>query len=162
MVWEEKEGLMRLNDWKLWTVLVVVLFLGGLGYYFRPVVEEGVIAAKSITGERNNVHYTIIRFHELGVNPKIDDWETLFPNTTKISEEVESELKTRIQESISGIRVYVDIKYLVSIRTEDVTMAYFVSREDFNKVDPGDTVKFKILRRRDPTVKIIEVIAQGE
>ena len=43
-----------------------------------------------------------------------------------------------------------------------VTMAYFVSREDFNKVDPGDTVKFKILRRRDPTVKIIEVMAQGE
>jgi len=146
------------------TALLFVVLIGAVSIYYalKPIKAEGVIAAKSITGERNNVHYTIIRFHELGVNPKIDDWETLFPNTTKISEEVESELKARIQDSISGIRVYVDIKYLVSIRTEDVTMAYFVSREDFNKVDPGDTMKFKILRRRDPTVKIIEVMAQGE
>ena len=140
----------------LWLIFVASILTMFLGYYFRPVVGEGVVAAKSITGEQEGAVHTIIRFYETGVNTNINDWESLFPNTTKISEEVESELKTRIQASISGIRVYVDIKYLVSIRTEDMTMAYFVSREDFNKVDPGDNVKFKILRKRDPTIKIIE------
>lgn len=47
-VLECKRGLMRLNNWKLWTVLAVIL-IGGLGYYFRPVVEEGVVAAKAIS-----------------------------------------------------------------------------------------------------------------
>lgn len=48
-VLEFKRGLMRFNDWKLWTVLAGVLFLGGLGCCFRPVVEEGFVAAKSIS-----------------------------------------------------------------------------------------------------------------
>ena len=120
-------------------------------YYFRPVVEEGVVAAKSITGERNNVAYTIIRFHELGFNPKIDDWKSLFPNTTKISEEAESQLKTR----------YTDLRYVINVRTKSKTMGYYASKDDFNKVDPGDAVKFKILRKRDPTIKIIKVIGLG-
>jgi len=140
-------------------LLLVVLFgTVSIYYAFKPIKAEGVVAAKSITGEQDGVVHTIIRFNEMGVNTNINDWESLFSNTTKISEEVESELKTRIQASISGIRVYVDIKYLVSIRTEDTTMAYFVSRDDFNKVDPGDNVKFKILRKREPTIKILRVV----
>jgi len=143
---------------KIIAALLFVVLIGtvSLYYAFKPITEQGVVAAKSITSELDGAVHTIIRFYETGVNTNINDWESLFPNTTKISEEVESELKTRIQASISGIRVYVDIKYLVSIRTEDMTMAYFVSREDFNKVDPGDTVKFKILRKRNPTIRIIE------
>ena len=125
----------------LWLILFASILTVCLGYYFRPVVGEGVVAAKSITGERNNVVYTIIRFHELGVNPKINDWKSLFPNTTKISEEAEYQLKTK----------YTDLRYVVNIRTEIKTMGYYVSKDDFNKVDPGDTVKFKILRKRDPS-----------
>ena len=190
---------MRLNDWKLWTVLAAVLFLGGLGYYyFRPIVKEGVVAAKSITGESNNVAYTIIRFHELGVNPNIDDWESLFPiiykilllnlsnpsvespiqvelefddydkaieflgkcnasdikfekiRSTKLSDYVENQLKTR----------YTDLRYVINVRTKK-TMDYYASKDDFNKVEPGDAVKFKILRKRDPTIKIIKVTRES-
>ena len=131
---------------KLWLILFASILTMCLGYYyFRPVVKEGVVAAKSITGERNNVAYMIIRFHELGVNPKIDDWKSLFPNTTKISEETESQLKTR----------YTDLRYVINVRTKIKTMGYYASKDDFNKMDLGDTVKFKILRKRDPTIKII-------
>ncbi|MDH5440030.1 MAG: hypothetical protein OEY31_05455 [Candidatus Bathyarchaeota archaeon] len=136
----------------LWPALFTFILTVCLGYYFRPVVEEGVVAAKSITGERNNVHYTIISFHELGVNPKIDDWESLFPNTTSILEEAESQLKTR----------YTDLRYIINIRGKPKTMGYYASKDDFNKVDPGDAVKFKFLRKKDPTIKIIGVMAQGE
>ena len=130
----------------LWLILFASILTVCLGYYFRPVVGEGVVVAKAINGERNNVAYTIIRFHELGVNPHIDDWKSLFPNTTEISEEAESQLKTR----------YPDLRYIINIRTEIRTMGYYASKDDFNKVDPGDAVKFKILRKRDPTIKIIE------
>ena len=132
----------------LWLILFASILTMCLGYYFRPVVKEGVVAAKAITGVRNNVHYTIIRFHDLGVNPKIDDWESLFPNTTKISEEAECQLKIR----------YTDLRYVINIRRKPKTMGYYASKDDFNKADPGDAVKFKILRKRDPTIKIIKVI----
>ena len=136
------------------TALLFVVLIGAVSIYYalKPVKAEGVVAAKSITGTRENSVYTIIRFHETGVNPKIDDWESLFPNTTRVSEYAESQLKT----------MYTDIRYVINIRRKPKTMGYYASKDDFNKVNPGDAVKFKILRKRDPTVKIIEVIPQGE
>ena len=136
------------------TALLFVALIGAVSIYYalKPVKAEGVVAAKSITGTRENSVYTIIRFHETGVNPKIDDWESLFPNTTRVSEYAESQLKT----------MYTDIRYVINIRRKPKTMGYYASKDDFNKVNPGDAVKFKILRKRDPTVKIIEVIPQGE
>ena len=134
--------------------LLFVVLIGAVSIYYalKPVKAEGVIAAKSITGTKENAVYTIIRFHETGVNPKIDDWESLFPNTTKVSEYTESQLKT----------MYTDLRYVINIRRKPKTMGYYASKDDFNKVDPGDTVKFKILRKRDPSIKIIEVMPQGE
>ena len=139
---------------KIITALLFVVLIGAVSIYYalKPVKAEGVVAAKSITGTRENAVYTIIRFHETGVNPKIDDWESLFPNTTNVSEYAESRLKT----------MYTDVRYVINIRRKPKTMGYYASKDDFNKVDPGDAVKFKILRRRDPTVKIIEVMPQGE
>jgi len=139
---------------KIIATLLFVILIGTVSIYYalKPVKADGVVAAKSITGVRNNVAYTIIRFHELGVNPKIDDWESLFPNTTKVSEFAESQLKTR----------YTDLRYVINIRRKPKTMGYYASKVDFNKVDPGDTVKFKILRKRDPTIKIVRVMQQGE
>jgi len=134
--------------------LLFVVLIGAVSIYYalKPIKAEGVIAAKSITGTKENAVYTIIRFHETGVNPKIDDWESLFPNTTKVSEYTESQLKT----------MYTDLRYVINIRRKPKTMGYYASKDDFNKVDPGDTVKFKILRKRDPSIKIIEVMPQGE
>ena len=134
--------------------LLFVVLIGAVSIYYalKPIKAEGVVAAKSITGTRENSVYTIIRFHETGVNPKIDDWESLFPNTTKVSEHAESQLKT----------MYTDLRYVINIRRKPKTMGYYASKDDFNKVDPGDTVKFKILRKRDPSIKIIEVMPQGE
>jgi len=136
------------------TALLFVVLIGAVSIYYalKPVKAEGVVAAKSITGTRENAVYTIIRFHEIGVNPKIDDWESLFPNTTKVSEHAESQLKT----------MYTDLRYVINIRRKPKTMGYYASKDDFNKVDPGDAVKFKILRKGDPTIKIIEVLPQGE
>ena len=136
------------------TALLFVVLIGAVSIYYalKPIKAEGVVAAKSISGVRNNVCYTIIRFHETGVKPKIDDWRSLFPNTTNVSEYAESQLKT----------MYTDLRYVINIRRKPKTMGYYASKDDFNKVDPGDTVKFKILRKRDPTVKIIGVMPQGE
>ena len=136
------------------TTLLFVALIGAVSIYYalKPVKAEGVVAAKSITGTKENSVYTIIRFHETGVNPKIDDWESLFPNTTKVSEYAESQLKA----------MYTDVRYVINIRRKPKTMGYYASKDDFNKVDPGDAVKFKILRKGDPTIKIIEVLPQGE
>jgi hypothetical protein len=111
------------------------------------VVEQGVIAAKAITGEKEGSVYTIIRFHEMGVNPKISDWRSLFPNTTRMTAQTEAQLEWR----------YTDIRYVVNVRTEIRTMGYYASKDDFNSVDPGDAVRFRILHRRDPTIKIVRV-----
>jgi hypothetical protein len=137
---------------KIIAALLFVVLIGTVSIYyaFKPITAQGVVAAKAINGERKNVAYTIIRFHELGVNPKIDNWESLFPNTTKISEEAENQLKT----TYTDLRFVINVK--TKIKTKSKTMGYYASKDDFNEVDPGDTVKFKILRKRDPTIKIIE------
>ena len=128
--------------------MTAVILVACLGYCLRPVVEEGVVAAKGISGEREGSVYTIIRFHETGVNPKISDWRSLFPNTTRLTAQAEAQLKWR----------YTDIRYIVNVRTEIRTMGYYASKEDFNSVEPGDAVRFRILHRRDPTIKIVEVL----
>lgn len=137
---------------KIIIALLLVVLIGAVSIYyaFKPIKEEGVVAAKAITGTREKAVYTIIRFHETGVNPKIDDWESLFPNTTKVSEYAESQLKT----------IYTDLRYVVNIRRKPKTMGYYASKDDFNKVNPGDAVTFKILRTGDPTVKIMEIASR--
>ena len=37
-------------------------------------------------------------------------------------------------------------------------MAYFVSRDDFNKVDVGDVVRYEIFRFKETKIRILKVI----
>jgi len=58
---------------------------------------------------------------------------------------------------------YSDIKYLVSIRLDSrdpingidkgEALAYFVSKEDFNKMKIGDKVKYEVSRSTVDTIK---------
>ncbi|HUS78401.1 MAG TPA: hypothetical protein VM050_07060 [Patescibacteria group bacterium] len=140
---------MKPEDRTLRLLFIVSALVMLLGFYvIQPVTREGVVAAKSITSERDEASFTIITFHEDGVSSNIEGWEELFPNTTKMSAEVEYQLG-------SG---YDGLRYVINLRTDLQTMGYFASREDFNNVEPGDHVRFQILRGRDPMVKIIRTL----
>jgi len=114
-----------------------------------PIIVEGTVDHKVITGLKGDTSYTIL------VNRMIDNrsWILLkdksygefFPkkdNNTFISKSLEDKMKSE----------YSDIKYLVSIRLDSrdpingidkgEALAYFVSKEDFNKKKIGDKVKY--------------------
>lgn len=135
-------------------ILAVLLFVALIGaasiyYAFKPLTVEGVVDHKAITGEKGNAVYTILVVTDTGIIVKnIGDHGRYFLNSTIVDESLENEIRSE----------YVDIKYVVSVRTEHETMAYFVSREDFHKVDVGDVVKYEVSRFKEPTIRIIEVI----
>jgi len=114
-----------------------------------PIIVEGTVDHKVITGLKGDTSYTIL------VNRMIDNrswillkdksYEEFFSkkdNNTFISKSLEDKMKSE----------YSDIKYLVSIRLDSrdsingidkgEALAYFVSKEDFNKMKIGDKVKY--------------------
>ena len=140
---------------KIIAALLFVVLIGTVSIYyaFKPLTAEGVVDHKAITGEKGNAAYTILVVTDTGTSVKNIGGCRYFLNSTIVDESLEKEIRSE----------YVDITYVVSVRTEYETMAYRVSREDFHKVDPGDTVKFKIvkfklLHKRDDIVRIIRVI----
>lgn len=134
-------------------ILAVLLFVALIGaasiyYAFKPLTADGVVAHKAITGEKGNSVYTILVVTDTGITVKNLGDCRYFLNSTIVDESLENEIRSE----------YVDIKYVVSVRTEHETMAYFVGREDFHKVDVGDMVKYEVSRFKETMIKIIEVI----
>ncbi len=125
-----------------------------------PIIVEGTVDHKVITGLKGDTSYIIL------VNRMIDNrswillkdksYEEFFSkkdNNTFISKSLEDKMKSE----------YSDIKYLVSIRLDSrdpingidkgEALAYFVSKEDFNKMKIGDKVKYEVSRSTVDTIK---------
>lgn len=72
----------------------------------------------------------------------------------------EFEASTAVSEDLAHRLAswYDEVNYLVSVRSGGETMAYFVSREDFNRVDVGCGIRFSVLRFRAASIRVIEVL----
>jgi len=120
-------------------LLAIILAIGivGAGIYlvvFRSAASEGVVDHKTITGTRQGTSYSIVVFTTAGNH--FDDKEVrgLFEETDIVYDAVAAQLEAR----------YDEVFYVVSVRSVDDTVGYFVTRKDFNGVVPGSRIRFNI------------------
>ena len=135
---------------RLLAILVAVVVVG-VGVYFlafKPVVSEGVVDHKTMTGTRDQTSYGIVVFTTTGSQFDDNEVQSLFDETGLVSDEIEGQLDIR----------YDEIFYVVSVRSEGDTVGYFVSREDFNEVVPGSRIRFSVQSRDEWKIKIKKVL----
>lgn len=125
---------------------VLVLAVGYL--VLRPVAVEGVVDHMAVTGVRGSMSSTVVKFTEAGVVVEDGEFEGEFDASAVVSEELAHRLASW----------YDEVSYLVSVRSGGEAMAYFVSREDFNRVDVGCGVRFSVLRFRAASIRVIEIL----
>jgi DNA-directed RNA polymerase subunit E'/Rpb7 len=114
----------------------------------KPEVVEGAVDHKTITGKRNSISHTIVIITDTDLIIKVEEFKEDFKNFTSIDNQLAHRLESW----------YDEIDYLVSVRTNDESMAYFVDREDFNRVAIGDRIRFKILRFKTSTIQITKIL----
>lgn len=142
-------------------IIVVVIAAVSVGaatywYVFSPVIVEGIVDHKAVTGEKDGTTYSILLNTPEGIIVKDEDYEHFFPEKDRnafINKTLEDNMKTE----------YLEINYLVSIRVtskdpinnleENQTLAYFASREDFNTLEIGYKVTYEVERFRTATIK---------
>lgn len=109
----------------------------GAGIYFvalNPVASEGVVDHKTITGTRLGTSYSIVVFTTAGNHFDDKAVRGLLEETDIVNETIAQQLETH----------YDEVFYVMSVRYEDDTIGYFVSRKDFNRVVPGSRIRFKL------------------
>jgi len=138
-------------------VLLVAVVIGAAYYYvFSPVIVEGIVDHKAVTGIKVDTSYDVLLNAPWGIIIKDKDYARFFSEKDRnafINKSLEDEMKTE----------YSEINYLVSIRVSSkdpvnglekgATLAYFVSRDDFNKLRIGDKVKYEVARFQAATIK---------
>ena len=130
-------------------LLTAAVLISAVSYLaFRPTKAEGVVDHKTITGTRDSISYTIIIITDTGVIVKDEEFNEDFMGSNTINETLAHRLDSW----------YDEIHYLISVRTGDETVAYFVSREDFNKVDIGGRIRFIVLRFKTTTIRIMKIL----
>ncbi len=132
------------------TILAAIVAVSAVIYLvaFRTVSSEGVVDHKTITGTRLDTSYSIVVFTTAGNH--FDDKEVrgLFEETDVVNDTVAAQLEAR----------YDEIFYVVSVRSEDDTIGYFVSRRDFNSVVPGSRIRFNIQSPDELKISIKKVL----
>jgi hypothetical protein len=135
---------------RLLGILVAIVVVGAGIYYvaFRPVASEGVVDHKTITGTRDQTSYSIVVFTMAGNH--FDDKEVrgLFDESDIVNDTVAYQLEAR----------YDEVFYVLSIRSGDDTMGYFVSMQDFNMVVPSSRIRFNIQGSDELRISIKKVL----
>ena len=126
-------------------LLAAAALLASAGYLaLRPASAEGVVDHKAITGTRASSSQTIVVITDGGISVK----DAEFQEELGASTAVDDALAHRLDSA------YDEISYIVSVRTGEGTMAYFVTREDYNRVGVGDEIRFEILRFETTAIRI--------
>ena len=130
-------------------LLAAAVLIAALGYLaLRPTSAEGVVDHKAITGTRDSTSYTIMRMTDTGTIVKDSEFEGDFEASTTVDDALAYKLDSR----------YDEVRYIVSVRTGEGTMAYFVTREDYNRTDVDDSIRFEILRFKTTTIRITQIL----
>jgi len=139
-------------------VVIAAVSVGAATYYyvFSPVIVEGVVDHKGITGEKDGTTYSILLNTPEGIIVEDENYAQFFSEKDRdafINETLDYKMKTE----------YSEINYLVSIRVtsrdpinnleENQTLAYFVSRENFNALKIDDKVTYEVGRFQTATIK---------
>ena len=130
-------------------LLAVAVLISAVGYLvLRPETLVGTVNYKAISGTRDFTSYTIMRMTDTGTIVKDSEFEGDFEASAAVDDTMAYKLDSH----------YDEVRYIVSVRTSEGAMAYFVSREDFNKAKVGDRVKFEILRFKTTTIRITQIL----
>jgi len=124
--------------------IIVAVYLVAL----RPAATEGTVDHKTITGTRDQTSYSIVVFTVAGSH--FDDKEVrgLFADTDAVNDTAIDQLEAR----------YDEIFYVLSVRTDDGTTGYFVSRKDFNRVSPGIRIRYTVQASDESRITIKKVL----
>ena len=129
-------------------LFIAVVLISAAGYLtLGPVTAEGTVDHKAITGTRDSTSHTIVTITDTGINVKDPKFAADFNASTTVDDALAHKLDSW----------YDEIKYVVSARTDEGTMAYFTDRESFNKALVGDRIRFEILRFKTTTIRIKKV-----
>ena len=138
-----------------YVLLVVVLVIAGLLVYklaLSPVVGEGVVEWKGITGVKDNTHTEIMRNRPSEGKYRIlvrdKNYEGFFPDigNAEVNESLEDKLKADYSNLNYYVEITVDSRDPVNNLERGYTYGYSVSREDFNRVQVWDKVKCEVSR----------------
>ena len=132
------------------TILAAIVAVSAVIYLvaFRTVASEGVVEHKTITGTRLGTSYSIVVFTTAGNHFDDKDVRDLFEETDVVNDTIAAQLEAR----------YDEVFYVVSVRSEDDTIGYFVSRRDFNSVVPGSRIRFNIQSPDELKISIKKVL----
>ena len=130
-------------------LLAAAVLFSAVGFLaLRPAVVEGVVDHMAVTGVRDSVSSTVVVFTDSGVVVKDEGFEGEFEASAAVSEGLAHRLESW----------YDEVNYVVSVRAGGETVAYFVSREDFNRVDVGVGIRFNVLRFKAVSIRIMKIL----
>ena len=134
--------------------VVILILISALVYElaFAPVVVEGVVEWKGIKGVKDNTHTTILINRpvdgEYRILVKDESYEGFFPDIGNA--QVNKSLEDKLKADYLNINYYVEITVNSSDPVNELekgnTCGYYVSREDFNKVQIWDDVRYVVSR----------------
>jgi hypothetical protein len=146
--------------------VAILIVISALVYElaFTPVIVEGVVEWKGITGVKDNTHSTIITNRpsegEYRILVRDKNYKGFFRDigNAEVNESLEDKLKADYSNLNYYVEITVDSSDPVNNLGKGYTYGYSVSREDFNKVQVWDKVKCEVSRWSElPRIKILEV-----
>jgi hypothetical protein len=144
-------------------VFLVVAAVGVAGYYwfFSPVIIEGVVDHKAVTGTKDATTYSVLLNADWGIVVEDEDYGGWFSDgemNAIVNVSLEDELRREYSEVFYFVSVRVSSEDPINNLEEGETLAYFVSRDGFNKLSIGDNVRFEVDRFKTATIKGLAVI----
>jgi len=144
-------------------VVLVAVSIGGATYYyvFSPVIVEGVVDHKAVTGEKDGTTYSILLNTPEGITVEDEDYEQFFSGKDRnavINKTLEDKMKTEYSEINYFVSIRVSSRDPINNLEENQTLAYFASRDDFNALKMGDKVTYEVERFQTATIKRVLAI----
>ena len=135
---------------RLLVILAVLAVAIGCIYFvvLRPVASEGIVDHMTITGTKLGTSYSIVVFTMTGNHFDDEEVRSLFDETDVVNDTIAYRLEA----------LYDEVFYVVSIRSGDDAMGYFMSRRDFNRVVPGSRIRFNAKSPDESEIRIIKVL----
>ena len=134
--------------------VAILIVISALVYElaFTPVIVEGVVEWKGITGVKDNTHTEIMRNRPSEGKYRIlvrdKNYEGFFPDigNAEVNKSLEDKLKADYSNLNYYVEITVDSRDPVNNLERGYTYGYSVSREDFNRVQVWDKVKCEVSR----------------
>ena len=146
-------------------VILVAVVIGTSIYYyvFSPVIVEGIVDHKAVTGMKGDTVYTILLNTPWGIMIDDKEYEKFFSEKDRnafINKSLEDKMKTDYSEINYFVSIRVSSKDPVNSLEKGETLAYFVSRDDFNKLTIDDKVKYEVARFQTATIRRLLVVTR--